>query len=214
VPSSAVLDPQVHAVLDRIRADDRRALERHPRGPGGADPHDYVEIGFSIEPGQGELIYLLCRAIGATRVVDFATSVGISAIYFAAAVRDNGGGRVIGSELVPAKAEIARRNIADAGLAEFVDVRVGDARETLLDVGGPVDFALIDGWGRTVIPSLALDVLTLIEPQLRIGALVLNDNGEADYLQYVRDPANKFRSVSLPIKGETELSIKVGAEAT
>ncbi|EPU6503910.1 hypothetical protein [Escherichia albertii] len=64
------------------------------------DPEKFSRYGFSISPEQRELIYLLCRAMKATRVVDFATSVGMSALYFAAAMKDNGGGLVIGSEMV------------------------------------------------------------------------------------------------------------------
>ena len=52
-------------------------------------------------------------------MVEFATSVGMSTLYFAAAVRDNGGGMVIGSELVAAKVEAARHNLAEAGLADY-----------------------------------------------------------------------------------------------
>jgi predicted O-methyltransferase YrrM len=126
-------------------------------------------------------------------------------------VRDNGGGTVIGSEIVPEKAQTARGNLADAGLAEFVDIRVGDARQTLRDLGGPADFALIDGWPGETGPTLARQVIDVVAPQLRLGALVMNDNAEADYLDYIRDPANGFRSLSLPLKGSTELSVKVEA---
>ena len=133
-------------------------------------------------------------------VVDFATSMGVSAIYFAAAVRDNGGGTVVGAEIVPEKAAAAGDNLAEAGLADYADIRLGDARETLRDVGGPVDFALIDGFPVDSGPSLARQVFDVIAPQLRTGALVLNDNGEPDFLEVVRDPANGFRSLSLPLK--------------
>ena len=54
-------------------------------------------------------------------MVEFATSVGMSTLYFAAAVRDNGGGMVIGSELVAAKVEAARHNLAEAGLADYAE---------------------------------------------------------------------------------------------
>jgi predicted O-methyltransferase YrrM len=140
--------------------------------------------------------------------VDFATSVGFSALYLAAAVRDNVGGRVIGAEIVPAKIATARRNLEEAGLAEVVDIRAGDARQTLKHLGGPVDFALIDGWPGDEGPSLALEVMQVLAPQMRLGAIVLNDNAEADYLAFVRDPANGFRSMTLPLKGGTELSVK------
>lgn len=206
--SGPLLDPQVHAVLERVREQARRPDGGGPRGGGSTDPHAYADIGFSIFPAQGDLIYLLCRAIAATRVVEFATSVGVSTLYFAAALRDNGGGTVIGSEIVPDKAAAALRNLADAGLSEFVDLRVGDARQTLLDLGGPVDFALIDGWPGST-PTLARQVIEIVAPQLRVGGLLMNDNAEPDYLDYIRDPANGFRSLSLPLKGGTELSVKV-----
>src|ERR1700752_376528 len=76
------------------------------------NPQRYVDYAFSIYPEQGDLSYLLCRAMGAKRVAEFATSVGMSTLYFAAAVRDNGGGIVIGSEIVPSKIAVAKRNLA------------------------------------------------------------------------------------------------------
>ncbi|MEE7175869.1 class I SAM-dependent methyltransferase [Escherichia coli B12:H4] len=173
------------------------------------DPEKFSGYGFSIAPEQGELIYLLCRAMKATRVVDFATSVGMSALYFAAAMKDNGGGLVIGSEMVREKAEVASRNLAEAGLTSFVDIRVGDAREMLKDLGGPVDFILIDGFPLADGPSLARQVTEIVAPQLRVGGYILNDNAEPDFLSYVRDPQNGFISITLPIKRGTELALKI-----
>ena len=207
---SPILDARENAVIERLRANRHGPAGGGPRQNQAAeDPYAYTEFGFSIHPEQGDLIYLLCRSIAATRVVEFATSDGMSTLYFAAAVRDNGGGRVIGSELVPAKVRRARENLVEAGLAEWVDIREGDARETLRDIGGPVDFALIDGWPVREGPSLALQVMELLAPQIRRGGIVMNDNGEDDYLAFVRDPANGFRSATLPIKKGTELSVKV-----
>ncbi|HLI02231.1 MAG TPA: class I SAM-dependent methyltransferase [Acidimicrobiales bacterium] len=211
-PARPLVDPQVLAVLDRLHGERRRPRNGGPRRPFDPDPFAHPEVGFSIHPDQGDLIYLLCRAIGATRVVEFATSLGVSTIYFAAAVRDNGGGTVIGSEIVPEKAATAHRSLAEAGLDDFVDIRVGDARETLRDLGGPADFALIDGFPVASGPTLARQVMEIVAPQLRLGALVVNDNGEPDYLDFVRDPVNGFRSLALPLKGSTELSVKVGGE--
>ena len=206
-----ILDPQVNAVIARLEKTRRRPVNGGPRDnrDNDHDPHAYADYGFSIHPQQGELIYLLCRAQRAKRVAEFATSVGMSALYFAAAVRDNGGGTVIGSELVPEKVAVARRNLMAAGLADLVNIRQGDARETLRDLGGPVDFMLVDGWPGGEGPSLARQVMKIVAPQIRVGGLVMNDNGEEDYLAWVRDPANGFRSMTLPIKGGTELSVKV-----
>jgi predicted O-methyltransferase YrrM len=208
---SPIKDARVLAVIERL-------IETHRRPSGGSpitnpemsrDPYDYADYGFSIYPEQGNLIYLLCRGMRATRVVDFATSIGMSAIYFAAAMRDNGGGTVIGSELVPEKVATATRNLTDAGLADYADIREGDARQMLRDLGGSVDFALIDGWPNGQEPSLAREVIEILAPQIRTGGYVMNDNAEPDFLQFIRDPANGFISVSLPLKGSSELCVKI-----
>ena len=150
---------------------------------------------LSVSPGYGRFLYVIARACKASRIVEFGTSMGVSTIYLAAALRDNGGGRLIGSELEPAKVARARAHLDAAGLADLVDIREGDALETLKDVGGEVDLALIDGaW------SLYLSVFKLIEPQLKAGAVILGENAFAtDYLDYVRDPENGYISQSLPL---------------
>src|SRR5271170_5150706 len=166
---SIIPDQRVVAVIERMQAERRRPVSGGPReNPADShNPFDYSDIGFSIHPEQGDLIYMLCRGMRATRVVEFATSVGMSALYFAAAMRDNGGGKVIGSELVPAKVATAKRNLVEAGLANYAEIREGDARQTLRDLGGPVDFALIDGWPLQEGPSLALQVIKIVAPQIR-----------------------------------------------
>jgi len=211
LPSGPLLDSRVNAVIGRLEAARRRPPNGGPRSEAANayDPFAYADYGFSIVPEQGDLIYLLCRAIGARRVAEFATSVGMSTLYFAAAIRDNGGGTVIGSEIVPAKVEAAKRNLAEAGLADYAEIREGDARKTLRDLGGPVDFVLIDGWPGEGGPSLAREVIEIVAPQLLVGGYVMNDNAEPDYLAYIRDPNNGFVSMTLPLKGGTELSLKV-----
>src|SRR5271155_6256720 len=135
---STIRDPRVVAVIERMQAERRRPPTGGPReNPADShNPFDYSDIGFSIHPEQGDLIYMLCRGMRATRVVEFATSIGMSTLYFAAAMRDNardndrdnGGGTVIGSELVPAKVATAKRNLADAGLSDYAEIRQGDER--------------------------------------------------------------------------------------
>ena len=225
--SSPLRDPAVHAVIERVRGAGRTGGGRERSGSGegrggqgrpnagghndrpARDPFQFAERAFPVDPEQGDLIYLLCRAIGATRVAEFATSLGVSTLYLTAAVRDNGGGIVIGSEIVPAKVEAARASLAEAGLDAYADIRVGDVLETFADLGGPVDFLLVDGWPIGREPSLARSVIEMAAPQLRAGAIVVNDNAEPDYLAYVRDPASGFIGMSLPMKGSTEISVRV-----
>ncbi len=208
---SPIRDARVLAVIERLEAERRRPSGGGPRtnAAESRNPYDYAEYGFSIHPEQGNLIYLLCRGMRAVRVVEFATSVGMSTLYFAAAMRDNGG-KVIGSELVPEKIAAARSNLTEAGLADYVEIREGDARQTLRELGGPVDFVLIDGWPNDEASSLARQVIEIVAPQIRKGGYVMNDNAEPDFLDYIRDPANGFISMTLPIKNGTELSLKVG----
>ncbi len=205
-----IRDARVRAVIDRLHATPRYPDDGGPRSHPDHDAAAFADYGFSIFPEQGDLIYLLCRAMGARRAVEFATSVGMSTLYFAAAMRDNGGGLVIGSELVPAKVEVARRNLAEAGLDRYAEIRAGDARSTLRDLGGAVDFVLIDGWPKPDGPSLAREVIEIVAPQLRVGGYVMNDNAEPDFLEFIRDPARGFLSITLPLKGGTELSVKIG----
>jgi predicted O-methyltransferase YrrM len=156
----------------------------------------YADNFLNVSPTYGRFLYAIARSCKATRIVEFGTSMGISTIYLAAALRDNGGGHLIGSELEPTKSSRARANLDAAGLADLVDIREGDALETLGNVGGEVDLLLLDG-----AFALYLPVLKLVEHRLKPGAVVLGENAfEPEYLEHVRDPANGYVSQPLPIE--------------
>ena len=137
------------------------------------------------------------------------TSFGVSTLYLAAAVRDNQveNGLVIGTEYEPKKAEVARANFEKAGMREFIELREGDLRETLKDTGGPVDFMLVDIW------QVALPALELVSSSLRPGAIVVCDNTTVDaaeyfdYFEFVNDPRNRFRTMTVPFMGGFELTV-------
>lgn len=156
----------------------------------------------------GRLLYTLVRAARPATVVEFGTSFGISTLHLAAAVRDNGGGRVITTELNAAKAAAARRTFAETGLDDVITVLEGDALRTLADLDGPVGFVLLDGW-----KDLCLPVLRLLEPHLLPGTPVVADDvvmrGLAPYLEYVRDPGNGYESVTFPVEDGMEISCRL-----
>jgi predicted O-methyltransferase YrrM len=172
--------------------------------------HGFAENFLNVSPQFGQFLYMCARACKAKLIVEFGSSMGISTIYMAAALRDMGGGHLIGTELEPTKAERARANIADAGLAALVDLRVGDARETLKPgVGGDIDLLMLDG-----AFSLYLPVLKLLEPHLKDGAIIIGENAfeQADgYPDYVRNPQNGYRSQPLPFEPGrgNELTVKI-----
>jgi predicted O-methyltransferase YrrM len=160
---------------------------------------------LSVSPETASLLYMLARSSRAASIVEFGTSFGISALHFAAALRDNGGGRLIGTEFEPAKATQARANIAAAGLDDLVEIRAGDALETLArDLPETVDLVLLDG-AKGLYPR----VLGLLEPRLRPGALLVADNADQspEYLARVRDPAGGY--ISVPFANDVELSMRV-----
>ena len=116
---------------------------------------------------------------------------------------------MISTEINPRKAEQARKNIEEAGLTEFVEIREGDALETLRTIDGPVDLLLLDGW-----KDLYLPVLKLVEPALRREAVVVADDlnlypeVHKPYLEYVRNPTNGYVSVEVPLEIRLDVALR------
>ncbi|WP_117195686.1 O-methyltransferase [Rhizobium terrae] len=167
------------------------------------------DLWLPVSRETGTMLYMLARSCGAKSIVEFGTSFGISTLHLAAALRDNGGGRVITSEFEPSKIVRARQNLADGGLIDLVEIREGDALETLSsDLPETIDLLLLDG-----AKSLYREVLDLVEDRLRPGALVVADNADAcldycpDYLARVRSTASGY--ISVPFADDVELSMRM-----
>jgi len=218
--SCSLDSPTIKAVLNRLHAaaeqqeaslSPKLAREAQKRNAKvDSDLADLLADAYIPVPAEvGRLLYTLARATNSKTLVEFGTSYGISTIYLAAAVCDNGGGRVIATEMNAAKARQATQNFRDAGLLSFVDLREGDALATLGNVDGPIDFVLLDGWKNLYLP-----VLKVIESKLRPGALVVADDldvfpeAHRPYLDYVRAPENGYASVEIPIGDRVELSVR------
>ncbi|MEK6285016.1 MAG: class I SAM-dependent methyltransferase [Acidobacteriota bacterium] len=172
----------------------------------------------ALDRDKAEFCYHICRALRARRVVEAGTSFGVSTLFLAAAVRDNtrdnlradpGEGIVIGTEYEPEKAKAARANFAEAGLSDLIDLREGDLRETLVGVGSPIDFMLVDIWTPMARPALEL-----VAPFLREGAVVICDNTSQfpdayrDYFEFINDPVNRLRTMTLPFEGGLEFTVR------
>src|ERR1700761_8959115 len=119
------------------------------------------DIYMPISPTAGRLVYSLIRAAKPTTVLEFGMSYGISTLHLAAAVRDNGSGRVVTTELSAKKIAAARETFAAAGLADYITLLPGDARETLAGLDAPPGLVFLDGW-----KDLCLPVLRMLEPRL------------------------------------------------
>jgi predicted O-methyltransferase YrrM len=154
----------------------------------------------------GALLYMLARSSGAKTIIEFGTSFAISTLHLAAALRDNGGGRLITSEFEPSKVARARANLTAGGLLDLVEIREGDALQTLsVDLPKAIDLVLLDG-AKALYP----DILDRLEKHLRPGALIVADNADhsPDYLARVRSPAKGYLSV--PFAEDVELSMRTG----
>jgi predicted O-methyltransferase YrrM len=152
------------------------------------------------------LLYMLARSLRARSIVEFGTSFGISTLHLAAAVRDNGGGHLITSEFEPSKVAKAHDHLTAGGLIDLVDIREGDALQTLsVDLPDTIDLLLLDG-----AKSLYPDILDLVESRLKPGAIVIADNADfsPEYLARVRSPVNGY--MSTPFAGDVELSMRTG----
>ncbi|HEX8387614.1 MAG TPA: O-methyltransferase [Sphingomonas sp.] len=99
---------------------------------------------IDVAPVQGKLLHLLARMTGARRILEVGTLGGYSTIWLARALPE--GGRLVSLELDPHHAEVARANIARAGLGDRVEIRVGPAVDSLAAMTGepPFDFVFID----------------------------------------------------------------------
>jgi len=164
------------------------------------------DMPLPVSRDTGALLYMLARGSRAQTIVEFGTSFGLSTLHLAAALRDNGGGRLITSEFEATKVTRAQANLAAAGLADLVEFREGDALQTLrADLPPVIDLVLLDG-----AKGLYADVLDLLESRLRPGAYVVADNADysRDYLARVRSPARGYLSV--PFGGDVELSMRLG----
>jgi predicted O-methyltransferase YrrM len=199
----ALVAPFVIPDFFGLRKVDDRRLSRNMRKA-------YIPVSRS----QGHLLYLVARSIDARRIVEFGTSFGISTLYLASAVKDNGGGIVVGSENEPSKHAKANLHLREAGLDRFADVRLGDAMKTLADVEAPIDMVLLDGWKELYLP-----MLKLLEPKLRPRAVVLADNiftfrkALRPYVEYVQSEGSGFVSSTLEMADGFELSVFMGAVA-
>ena len=127
---------------------------------------------FLLSVGLETAIFInnLAKAAKSKTILEVGMSYGYSTIWLAEAARANGG-RVISLENSAQKAEYARQQIEAAALSDFVDIRLGDALESLSAASETYDFVLLDIWKELYVPCF-----DLFFPKLNKGAWVIGDN--------------------------------------
>jgi predicted O-methyltransferase YrrM len=124
---------------------------------------------IAVSATQGKLLMLLAQALGARRILEIGTLGGYSSIWLARGLAD--GGRLITLEADPKHADVARLNVARAGLSDVVELRLGRALETLPGVEGPFDLIFIDA-DKVSYPEYFSWAVKLS----RAGSLIIADN--------------------------------------
>ncbi len=155
-------------------------------------PIDFENAYLPISKPQGFMLRQLIIDNQFKNVVEFGTSFGISTIYLADGVRQTGG-KVITTELIDSKANRAEQNIAKTGLQEYVDIRIGDAMQTLKNHTSPIDFLFLDGWKNLYLP-----LFQMLESQFHAGTIIYADNmdmaGTKHYGEYVLNKKEVYNS--------------------
>jgi predicted O-methyltransferase YrrM len=161
-----------------------------------------------VGPESGRLINILARSMKAPNILELGTSFGYSGIWLADAARATGG-RLVTMELSAEKSAYAREMSKKAGLADFVDFRVGDAVEMIEKLPHGIDFVLVDLWKRLYLPCLEA-----FYPKLNPGAIVVSDNmiepasERAEVMRYQQALRRmpKMTSIMVPVGSGLEIS--------
>ena len=163
---------------------------------------------LNITPDTGRLLWILVRALRATRILEVGTSNAYSTIWLADAARATDG-RVVTLERDPGKVRLARENLERAGIAQWVEIREGPAAETLAALPGPFDLVFLDADRASYRTYLELAV-----PRLAPGGLLVADNVVShrseleDFLARVKGHPELI-SVTVPVGKGEEIAFKL-----
>jgi len=191
------IDPAVQSVISTLFKDAELDGFRAAKGMAKSifrplQPKDMENVYLPVSREQGEFFYSIIIENQFQSVVEFGTSFGISTLYLAAAVKQTGG-QVITTELLSSKAKTAKKNFEDAQLENFIELRVGDALETLANFNQPIDFLMLDGWKNLYLP-----LFKELESFFHKDTIIYADNVDmADsqpFLDYVYAKSEKYNS--------------------
>ena len=191
-----MLDERVLSVLARLEAEDAEES--------GKDL-EVNERSLAVEPTTGRFLFSLVAAQEGCEVLEIGGSRGYSSIWLGAAARYLGG-HVISLEQDPVKAEAWRRNVEDAGLADWVELREGDAFETIELLDDVFDVVFLDAWKGDYETLFAL-----ARRRLEPGAMIIADNvvSHAETLDAycaARQADPTLSSVTVPLDRGLELT--------
>jgi predicted O-methyltransferase YrrM len=188
---TSVLPPDVHQVLDEIKAADTDLL--------------------AVSEEDGRFLRVMIASTGATRALEIGGANGYSAIWIGLGLRQTGG-RLTTIEYDPARAKEAAQNIRRAGLADIVTVVSGDAFTEIPKLEGEFDFVFLDAWKRDYRRFLDLVFPRLLPGGAFLAHNVVNKRDEMpDFLDAIRTDPRMFTSIVTPSGEGISITVKTRA---
>ncbi|MEP3371503.1 MAG: class I SAM-dependent methyltransferase [Maribacter dokdonensis] len=160
-------------LYEDAKYDDKRimkALTKSILGP--LRPIHFKDTYLAISKKQGEDIVHLIKENRIKNVVEFGSSFGISTLYLSEGILETNGS-IVTTELIDSKAKKAIENFKNAGVDHLIEMRIGDAMETLKGYAEPIDLLFLDGW-----KDLYLSLFQMLEPNFHSKTIVYVDNAE------------------------------------
>lgn len=135
-------------------------------------PSDFKDAYLAISKEQGRDLVELIKRNDIKNIVEFGTSFGISILFLTQGAIQTGG-RIITTELIESKAKKAIENFKTAGVNDLIEVRIGDAMQTLENQDEQIDLLLLDGW-----KDLYLPLFRMLEPNYHSKTIIYVDNAD------------------------------------
>lgn len=172
-----MINAQIQTTLTHLYNDSKRDKLKLTKGLAmnlcrQLQPLDLKDVYLSITREQGIYLKQLIIDNNLKNLVEFGTSFGISTLFLAEAALKTKG-KIITTELIQSKAEKAIENFKKAGVNNLIEVKIGNALETLNNYNEPIDFLLLDGW-----KDLYLPLFLLLKPNFHDKTVIYVDNAD------------------------------------
>ncbi len=168
---------QIEATITELFNDSKNDFLRMIKGAAKSmfrpmQPSDFKDAYLSISKEQGIELVKLIKEKSIRNIVEFGTSFGISTLFLAQGAMQTGGS-IITTELIESKAKQAIENFKNAGVNNLIEVRIGDALNTLKNHNNPIDLLLLDGWKNLYMP-----LFQMLEPNFHADTIIYVDNAD------------------------------------
>lgn len=168
---------QIETTIAQLYKDSKNDYLRMMKGAAKSifrpiQPSDFKDAYLSISKEQGKDLVDLIKTNNSKNIVEFGTSFGVSTLFLAQGAMETAG-KIITTELIESKAQKAIENFKNAGVDDLIELRIGDALETLKNHNEPIDLLLLDGWKNLYLP-----LFRMLESNFHANTIIYVDNAD------------------------------------